>query len=152
MTEPFDIRTELMEQINATDDKQLRTLFMLMLGVLDHSIALGRNIDAKLDKLLTDEATLQKSVLNGFAGEPHHKHHTYIAGEITKQAEIERLRKWAADKIKDEEEDAQAATEAKRAAWNSTVATVTETLVKGVLYVGLMMAGLRFAGPMVLGG
>lgn len=144
-----DSKSRVLDELNACvvefKDESLRELAVLMIRGFAAMFE-------QLEAIRNDEDNIQRIALNGFAGAPHHQHHTFIASELARKDEIDRLRKWAAEKMAEEEADRVQEREAKRAAWKATVTVVTETLVKGVLYVGLMMAGLRFAGPMVLGG
>lgn len=144
-----DTKSRVLDELNACvvgfKDESLRELAVLMIRGFAAMFE-------QLEAIRNDEENIQRIALRGFAGPPHHAHHVFIDGELKRQAEVERLRKWATEKMAEEEAERAQERETKRAAWKATVTVVTETLVKGALYVGLMMAGLRFAGPMVMGG
>lgn len=66
MINNFDVRSEILAAVSATNDQIHRSFLLLMLGVLD-----------RLDSVLADDASLRKQVLNGH--EPnHHGDHDFV--------------------------------------------------------------------------
>ena len=76
----FSVKSEILSAIAKTDDAHMKTLLLLMLGVLEE-------IGGKVDQVLKDERTLRTAVLNGH--EPvHHNHHEWIGRKIKEEAEV----------------------------------------------------------------
>lgn len=73
----FNVRSEIMAMIAKTTDDNMRMVWVIMLGLLEQSAAGLEEISNKIDRLLDDEESLRKSVLNGH--EPtHHSDHDWI--------------------------------------------------------------------------
>ncbi len=70
----FDIKGEILSQIGKTSDETMRTVLLLMLGVLDMSVQGIEKLSVKIDNLITDEEALRKTVLNGLA-KSHDREH-----------------------------------------------------------------------------
>lgn len=70
MSEAFNVKSAIMEQIAKTNDDNLRIVFVLLLGVLEE-------IGAKIDNVMRDESTIKRMVLNGHV-ENHHADHDWI--------------------------------------------------------------------------
>lgn len=85
----FDAKSEILKAIADTGDKNLKTILLLLLGVLEE-------LGAKIDAIGSDERALREVVLNGHE-EVHHGHH-----------------EWVAKKIQQEEDDAKNAESSKR--------------------------------------
>lgn len=85
----FDAKEEILKAIADTGDKTLKTILLLLLGVLEE-------LGSKIDAIGSDERALREVVLNGHE-EVHHGHH-----------------EWVAKKIKQEEDDANNAEASKR--------------------------------------
>lgn len=85
----FDAKSEILKAIADTGDKNLKTILLLLLGVLEE-------LGTKIDAMGSDERALREVVLNGHE-EVHHGHH-----------------EWVAKKIKQEEADAENAKASKR--------------------------------------
>lgn len=82
----FDVKSEILSQIDKTDDKTTRTVLLLMLGVLEQSVACVEQIGEKIDALRADEESLKRAVLNGHEAS-HHSHHDWIAEKIQQETE-----------------------------------------------------------------
>jgi hypothetical protein len=91
---PFDVAAELKSQIAKEDDKDRRTLLMLLLGVLEANIEGMAAISTKIDNLINDEQSLRAAVLNGHA-ENHDRDHEWVAIQIYRAKETEGIRTWA---------------------------------------------------------
>ena len=74
---PFDVAAELKSEIAKEDDKDRRTLLMLLLGVLEANMEGLAAIGKKIDNLLSDEQELRSTVLNGHA-ENHDRDHEFV--------------------------------------------------------------------------
>jgi len=74
---PFDVAAELKSEIAKEDDKDRRTLLMLLLGVLEANMEGLAAIGKKIDNLLSDEQELRATVLNGHA-ENHDRDHEFV--------------------------------------------------------------------------
>lgn len=77
----FNVKSEIMSQIAKTGDDNLRTILLLLLGVLDE-------IGSKIDSVLNDEHTIKAMVLNGHVAD-HHDHHTWLDRRIEEDAELQ---------------------------------------------------------------
>lgn len=73
-TTRFDVRSEILSSIAKTEDQTVKSLLLLMLGVLEE-------IGGKIDAVISDERTLRETVLNGHAG-VHPRHHEWIADKM----------------------------------------------------------------------
>ena len=90
MTEKFDVRSEILSAVSATNDQIHRSFLLLMLGVLD-----------RLDSVLADDASLRKQVLNGH--EPnHHGDHDWI--QERRKADCDKTCEWVKAKMAEEAE------------------------------------------------
>ena len=85
----FDAKSEILKAIADTGDKNLKTILLLLLGVLEE-------LGTKIDAMGSDERALREVVFNGHE-EVHHGHH-----------------EWVAKKIKQEEDDANNVAASKR--------------------------------------
>lgn len=90
----FDVAAELKSEIAKEDDKDRRTLLMLLLGVLEANMEGLAAIGKKIDNLLSDEQALRATVLNGHA-ENHDRDHEWVAIQIHRAKETEGIRTWA---------------------------------------------------------
>lgn len=89
----FNVKSEIMASIAKTDDPNMKTLLLLMLGVLEE-------IGDKIDTIMRDEKGLRDTVLNGH--EPvHHDHHVWIARKIKEETEDANEDKASKRKIRD---------------------------------------------------
>lgn len=82
----FNVKGAIMEQIAKTSDENMRTVLLLLLGVLEH-------IGSKIDNFSRDETTIKTLVLNGHV-DNHHSDHDWIrehkAQDAVTKALIER--------------------------------------------------------------
>lgn len=90
----FDVASELKSQIAKEDDKDRRTMLMLLLGVLEANMEGMAAISRKIDNLINDEKALRTAVLNGHE-EVHHAHHEWTAAQMDRAKETESIRTWA---------------------------------------------------------
>ncbi len=65
-----DARSEIIKAIAATTDQNLKTVLLLLLGVLEE-------LGGKIDAMRADEVGLKEAVLNGHS-DKHNKHHDWI--------------------------------------------------------------------------
>lgn len=77
----FDVKSEILSSIAKTEDHTVKSLLLIMLGVLEE-------IGNKIDNVISDEKALRETVLNGHAG-VHPKHHEWIAAQIKKEERSE---------------------------------------------------------------
>jgi len=143
---PFDVSAELKSEIAKEDDKDRRTLLMLLLGVLEANMEGLAAIGKKIDNLLSDEQELRATVLNGHA-ENHDRDHEFV-GLLFQHREAaaeerrwirERMGSncaeacgWAEQKMRDEKDAEKTALEDakadKRAARDAVIRTVASAL------------------------
>ena len=83
----YDARSEIIKAIAATADQNLKTVLLLLLGVLEE-------LGGKIDAMRADEAGLKEAVLNGHASN-HDKHHEWTSVQIERAKETEAIRTWA---------------------------------------------------------
>ena len=79
----FNVRAEILSKIAETRDDTLRTILLLLLGVLDE-------IGSKIDNVMKDDATIKKLVLEHHA-ESHAGHHDYLNGKIINDPRIQQM-------------------------------------------------------------
>jgi len=95
----FNVKSAILSEIAKTDDSQMKTILLLMLGVLEE-------IGSKIDLAIDNEKKMMKSfVLNGHE-ENHHLHHDWIAQRLKHNGRCE----WANKQIAEQAE----ATETKK--------------------------------------
>ena len=143
---PFDVAAELKTEIAKEDDKDRRTLLMLLLGVLEANMEGLAAISKKIDSLISDEQALRATVLNGHA-ENHDRDHEFV-GLLFQHREAaaeerrwvrERMGSncaeacgWAEQKMRDEKDAEKTALEDakadKRAARDAVIRTVASAL------------------------
>lgn len=79
----FEVKSEILSAIGKTEDKNLKMILLLLLGVLEE-------IGSKIDNVLTDEKSLRESVLNGHA-DTHHADHEWVKERRRINGEIDSL-------------------------------------------------------------
>src|SRR5574343_1325591 len=94
--QPFNVRSEILAQIAKTQDENMRSILLLMLGVLDE-------ISKKIDGVLADEKSLREAVLNGHTL-THDDDHEWIKGQ--RQMDCHTICAWARGKMQEEAEAA----------------------------------------------
>lgn len=72
------VKQQILTAIGNTDDNHLKTVLLLMLGILEE-------IGEKIDMVMTDESTLRDAVLNGHAA-VHGEDHDWIKVMRRKEA------------------------------------------------------------------
>lgn len=70
----FNVKSEILASIAKTEDQTVKSLLLLMLGVLEE-------IGGKIDSVISDERSLRETVLNGHS-DVHPKHHEWIAEKM----------------------------------------------------------------------
>ena len=70
----FNVRSEILSGIAKTEDHTVKSLLLLMLGVLEE-------IGGKIDSVISDKRSLRETVLNGYS-DVHPKHHEWIAEKM----------------------------------------------------------------------
>lgn len=142
----FDVAAELKSEIAKEDDKDRRTLLLLLLGVLEANMEGLAAIGKKIDNLLSDEQELRATVLNGHA-ENHDRDHEFVGLLFQhREAAAEERRwirermgsncakacDWAEKKMRDEQDAEKTALEDakadKRAARDAVIRTVASAL------------------------
>ena len=73
----FDVKSEILSAIAKTEDQTVKSILLIMLGVLEE-------IGAKIDAVMNDETALRETVLNGHSN-VHSKHHEWISVQLTKE-------------------------------------------------------------------
>ena len=115
------VKDQIVSAIAATEDKNMKVVLLMMLGVLDE-------IGTKIDTVLNDEKGLRDAVLNEH--EPvNNTHHEYIARRIIYEDDDAAQRRWASRKMKGEMDDAKSDKDAKR--------SVKYNIIERVLWVTL---------------
>lgn len=122
----FDLKSEIYAQINKTNDETLRTVLLLLLGVLEASIEGTASIKKAIEDLRTDEAGLRDAVLNGHA-DVHHDHHEWIAKRMAEDCAA--VCTWSRGKMDAEKQDAKDAAELARAGKKAAVEQAARTII-----------------------
>lgn len=106
-------KDDIISAITKTEDANMKAVLILLYGVLEE-------ISSKIDSMAADEKGLRAAVLNGH--EPvHHDHHEWVARQLKYDESNTEHHKWVAKKMIEEEEDAKAAKESKRAIRNNLI-------------------------------
>lgn len=121
----FDLKSEIYAQINKTNDETMRTVLLLLLGVLEANIDGIEGIKKAINELREDEETLRKAVLNGHEA-VHHDHHEWVAKKI-------------ADEKKAEEDAQEIAKAGKKAAVEQAARMVVTALLSGAVGVAVAL-------------
>ena len=95
---PFDVAAELKSEIAKEDDKDRRTLLMLLLGVLEANMEGLAAIGKKIDNLLSDEQELRVTVLNGHA-ENHDRDHEFVGLLYQHREAAAEERRWIRERM-----------------------------------------------------
>lgn len=140
----FDVRSEILALIDKTNDQTMRSLLLLMLGVLEASVAGTEKISKKIDDLLADEARLREVVLNGHDS-VHDKHHEWIATQMDRNCA--KTCDWAAQKMVEEQAAEESAVEDakadKRVARDALIRTAVASVVSAAMAALGMLAYLK---------
>lgn len=94
----FDVAAELKSEIAKEDDKDRRTLLMLLLGVLEANIEGMAAIGKKIDSLISDEQALRATVLNGHA-ENHDRDHEFVGLLFQHREAAAEERRWIRERM-----------------------------------------------------
>jgi hypothetical protein len=95
---PFDVAAELKTEIAKEDDKDRRTLLMLLLGVLEANMEGLAAISKKIDSLISDEQMLRATVLNGHA-ENHDRDHEFVGHLFSHREAAAEERRWVRERM-----------------------------------------------------
>ena len=95
---PFDVAAELKSEIAKEDDKDRRTLLMLLLGVLEANMEGLAAIGKKIDNLLSDEQELRATVLNSHA-ENHDRDHEFVGLLYQHREAAAEERRWIRERM-----------------------------------------------------
>jgi hypothetical protein len=122
-----DARSEIIKAIAATTDQNLKTVLLLLLGVLEE-------LGGKIDAMRADEVGLKEAVLNGHS-DRHNKHHDWIEERMGSNCDEGCM--WAARKMKEEAERDRTAVEDakadKRSARDAIIRTVVASLTSAAI-------------------
>ena len=155
----FDVAAELKSEIAKEDDKDRRTLLMLLLGVLEANMEGLAAIGKKIDNLLSDEQALRATVLNGHA-ENHDRDHEFIGLLFQhREAAAEERRwirermgsncaeacDWAEKKMRDEQDAAKTAAEDAKADKRAARDALIRLVVTAVVSSAASIAGVLWA-------
>jgi len=140
----FDAKSGIMKAIAETQDQNLKTILLLLLGVLEE-------LGGKIDAIAADEKGLREAVLNGHA-ENHDRDHEFVGLLFQhREAAAEERRwirermgsncadacTWAEQRMRDEKDAAKTAVEDakadKRAARDAIIRTVVASLTSAVI-------------------
>lgn len=114
----FNVRGEIMAMIAKTTDDNMRMVWVIMHGLLEQSAAGISAISDKIDRLLDDEESLRKSVLNGH--EPtHHSDHDWV--QERRRMDCAKVCEWSRKKMVEEQQDADDAKEITKAGKKAAV-------------------------------
>ena len=95
----FDAKTAILSAIAKTDDANMKTVLLLLLGVLEE-------IGGKIDSFTANEDALRQTVLNGH--EPvHHKHHEWLSDRIARDDDVRVMASWVKVQMQQEVESKQ---------------------------------------------
>lgn len=84
----FDAKSEILSAIARTDDPNMKTVLLLLLGVLESTSDKIDGVADTLKAIWKDEQALRVTVLNGH--EPvHHSHHEWVAKKIKEETNAE---------------------------------------------------------------
>lgn len=126
----FDVASELKAEIARENDKDRRTVFMLLLGVLEANTEGMNKLSRKIDDLRSDEQSLRTAVLNGHEAR-HHLHHDWIEERMAKSCD--EACDWAEKKrlaeIEDEKQDKENAKADKRTARDAAIRQFVTVMV-----------------------
>jgi len=82
VSDTFNVKSEILSRIDKTSDSDLKSILLLMLGVLEE-------LTLKVDNAIDNEKKMMRSfVLNGHE-DNHHAHHDWIAQRIAHQGRCE---------------------------------------------------------------
>jgi hypothetical protein len=127
--QPFNVRSEILAQIAKTQDENMRSILLLMLGVLDE-------ISKKIDGVLADEKSLREAVLNGHSL-THDDDHEWIKGQ--RQLDCHKVCSWALVKMQEEEDAQEAKTNRIRKMIDKALEHAVTVILTGVaLYFGFV--------------
>lgn len=155
----FDVAAELRSEIAKEDDKDRRTLLMLLLGVLEANMEGLAAISKKIDSLISDEQALRATVLNGHA-ENHDRDHEFIGLLFQhREAAAEERRwirermgsncaeacDWAEKKMRDEQDAAKTAAEDAKADKRAARDALIRLVVTAVVSSAASIAGVLWA-------
>ena len=122
-----DAQSEIIKAIAATQDQNLKTVLLLLLGVLEE-------LGSKIDAMRADEVGLKEAVLNGHS-DKHNKHHDWI--EERMGSNCADVCTWAGGKRKEEAERDRTAIEDakadKRSARDAIIRTVVASLTSALI-------------------
>lgn len=156
---PFDVAAELKSEIAKEDDKDRRTLLLLLLGVLEANMEGLAAIGKKIDNLISDEQALRATVLNGHA-ENHDRDHEFIGLLFQhREAAAEERRwirermgsncaeacDWAEKKMRDEQDAAKTAAEDAKADKRAARDALIRLVVTAVVSSAASIAGVLWA-------
>lgn len=94
----FDVAAELKSEIAKEDDKDRRTLLLLLLGVLEANMDGLAAISKKIDALFNDEQELRQAVLNGHA-ENHDRDHEFVGVMFQHREAAAEERRWVRERM-----------------------------------------------------
>ena len=155
----FDVAAELKSEIAKEDDKDRRTLLLLLLGVLEANMEGLAAIGKKIDNLISDEQALRATVLNGHA-ENHDRDHEFIGLLFQhREAAAEERRwirermgsncaeacDWAEKKMRDEQDAAKTAAEDAKADKRAARDALIRLVVTAVVSSAASIAGVLWA-------
>lgn len=155
----IDVAAELKSEIAKEDDKDRRTLLMLLLGVLEANMEGLAAIGKKIDNLLSDEQALRATVLNGHA-ENHDRDHEFVgllfqhrdAAAEERRWTRERMGSncaeactWAGKKMRDEQDAAKTAAEDAKADKRAARDALIRLVVTAVVSSAASIAGVLWA-------
>jgi len=155
----FDVAAELKSEIAKEDDKDRRTLLMLLLGVLEANMEGLAAIGKKIDNLLSDEQELRTTVLNGHA-ENHDRDHEFVGLLFQHREAVAEERRWirermgsncaeacgwAEQKMRDEKDAAKTAAEDAKADKRAARDALIRLVVTAVVSSAASIAGVLWA-------
>jgi hypothetical protein len=94
----FDVASELKAKIAKENDEERRTFLLLLLGVFEANLAGLAAIGKKIDDLISDEASLRDTVLNGHA-ENHDRDHEFVGQLYQHRESAAEERRWVRERM-----------------------------------------------------
>lgn len=102
----FNVKSSIMAALEETEDKAMRTILLLLLGVFEHVGGELSGVNSKLDAILADERALKDKVLNGHA-DTHDDDHDWLHEYRGTVARRESVCAWAEAQMAAQEAAAQ---------------------------------------------
>lgn len=142
------LRENMLSQMATIEDSNLRSIFSLLIQMVDMNLSFQHRVIDKIDAVLRDEARIKEIVLNGHVVN-HRYHHDWIEENLLKTDKLKHVIrlseghrqegvycKWAADKMEEEKQ--------MKKANKTSVRNIVEKLLYALLIFGSGFVFHRF--------